>query len=105
MASLTLCLMSPKGGAESAAALHAASLSDIVFLPSPFSTLEVQGTMTALNATQALPDQRIPALSAVLFTGLNGANKTRTQSETVAAFDELAIPYVWPGNLDNEACR
>lgn len=90
---------------ESAAALHAASLSDIVLLPSPFSAFEVQGAMTTLNAIQALPDERTPALSAVLFTRLNAAIKTRAQSEIIASFDELAIPYVWPGVLDNVACR
>lgn len=92
-------------GTNNAAALRAAALSDVVLLPSAFSPFEIQGAMTALNAVHALPDDLSPTLTAVIFTRVNAAIKTRAQSEILASFDELAIPYIWPGVLDKEACR
>lgn len=92
-------------GTENAAALRAAALSDVVLLPSAFSPFEVQGAMTALNAVRALPDDIAPSLTAVIFTRVNAAIKTRAQSDILASFDEHAIPYIWPGVLDKEACR
>jgi len=92
-------------GTENAAALRAAALSDVVLLPSTFSPFEVQGALTALHAVQALPEEHTPLLTAVIFTRVNAAIKTRAQSEILNAFDAQNIPYIWPGVLEKEACR
>ena len=92
-------------GTENASALRAAALSDVVLIPTTFSPFEVQGALTALEAVQALPEDYAPMLAAVIFTRVDAAIKTRTQSAILNAFDQEGIEYIWPGILQKEVCR
>lgn len=92
-------------GTQNAAALRAAALSDVVLLPTAFSPFEVEGAMTALEAVRALPPEYAPMLTAVIFTRVDAAIKTRAQSSILAVFDEEGIEYIWPGILNKEVCR
>ena len=92
-------------GSESAGALRAAQLSDVVLIPCTFSPFEVRGALSALNAVSALPEDMRPDVTSVIFTRVNAAIKTRAQTEILAAFDQEEVDYIWPGILEKEACR
>ncbi len=92
-------------GTENASSIRAASLSDVVLLPSTFSPFEVQGALTALEAVRDLPEESAPILTAVIFTRVDAAIKTRAQTAILNAFDEGGIEYIWPGILQKEVCR
>lgn len=92
-------------GTENASALRAASLSDVVLLPTAFSPFEVEGALTALEAVRALPEDYAPLLAAVIFTRVDAAIKTRAQTDILNAFDQEGIDYIWPGILQKEVCR
>jgi hypothetical protein len=44
-------------------------------------------------------------LTAVIFTRVDAAIKTRAQTAILNAFDEGGIEYIWPGILQKEVCR